>query len=214
MNNRIHQERFIKFLILAVVSSVLFSSCSTTGKSKNPCTNIVECTNLATELTSKKYINNGEPIKGEVQNFGDVKWTKENADYLYGEALATAGYAREKTVDKDIYNLFAARDVRYSAGTTSYKATKTTNDEMAPANAADFVELVYKSENGTRVADISRNIRPFMSRYGRVIDVGSSSTLILRDTLKNVHSLLPMIRTFDVPLTKEEQSKKKEAPKK
>jgi general secretion pathway protein D len=197
-----------------VVSSVLFSSCSTTSKPKNPCTNIVECTNLATELTSKKYINVGEPLKGEVQNFGDVKWTKENADYLFGEALASTGYARETTIDKDIYNLINARDVRYSAGSISYAATKTTNDEMLPPNHADFVELVYKSENGDRVGDMARNLRPFMSRYGRIIDIRSSSTIILRDTSKTVQTLLPMIRRFDVPLTKEEMNSKKQAPKK
>jgi general secretion pathway protein D len=48
-------------------------------------------------------------------------------------------------------------------------------------------------------AEIARNFRPFMSRYGRIIDLKQTNTIIISDTGTNIHRLEKLIKFLDVP---------------
>lgn len=188
--------------------SVLFVSCAHEKKNPGQCGTIGECLRVASQLTGKSYLYDDMALKEKVGSVGAVTWDKENADLLIGELLSSAGYYR-LDMGKGVYKLMNARDARYLSGLKSFSATKETNDELPSPNAADPVELVYESKNGgQRVSDIARNLRPFMSRYGRVIDQRSGSLIIVRDTASAVHQLLPLIRKMDTPVTAEERKER------
>ena len=188
-----------------IIALLFVSACTHGGRNRNSCSSLQECSDLASRITSKSYIYTGRSLNGDVTNIGNVSWSKENADFLFGQILAGNGYARIKTNDPTIYQIIEARDIRYSAYLPSYSATKLDNDEMLTPNSADWGELIYKTSNGSmRVLEIARNIRPFLSRYGRVIDNRYSALIIVRDNLANLHQVLPLIRKMDVELTKKE----------
>jgi general secretion pathway protein D len=48
-------------------------------------------------------------------------------------------------------------------------------------------------------AEIARNFRPFMSRYGRIIDIKQTNTIIIADTGSNINRLAKMVKFLDVP---------------
>lgn len=148
-------------------------SCSTTKNRHAGCGNLKECLDLASDLTGASYIYVGKErdLSDALTTIGKVNWSQENANSLIGEVLAKSGFARVKAPNKNSYYIVTGRDIRYESNLVSYSATKDKNDELPPPNAADWIELVYKSENGPDVtSSISRNLRPFLSRYGRVID--------------------------------------------
>lgn len=182
----------------------LVSSCAHEKKDSGQCSTLGECLKLSSSLTGNSYLFDEMKLNEKVGSIGKVTWDKENADLLIGELLASAGYYR-LDMGKKVYKLINAIDVRYTAGIKSFSATKETNDPLPTANAADPVELVYHSKNGPqRPSEIARNLRPFMSRYGRVIDERSGGLIIVRDTASNLHQLLPLIRRLDTPFTAQE----------
>lgn len=189
------------------ISFLIFSSCSQLKKNNDSCYSLSECSNLATKLTQKSYILTNQDFSGKVTNIGNVKWTKENADFLFGQILSGNGYARILTADNNIYQIIPVKDVRYAGNIPSYTASKHSNDKMILPNSADWGELIYKTVDGVSL-EIARNIRPLLSRYGRVIDSSSGSVLIIRDNLSNLHQLLPVIRKMDVIPSKAELEKR------
>ena len=48
---------------------------------------------------------------------------------------------------------------------------------------------------------VARNLRPYMSRYGRVIDFSDARTLIVNDTSDNIHRVKKTIEFMDVEAT-------------
>lgn len=165
------------------------------------CTRVRECLDIASKLTGKMYFFTNMKLDEKIDRSMSDTWTKENADYFIGEILSDTGYFRLHTPKENTYKLIYARDIRYESNVHSYNATMETNDPLPPANSAEPAELVYKSKNLHRVGEMARNLRPFVSRYGRVIDVTASQLLILRDTTTAIHQLLPLIRKMDVPMS-------------
>lgn len=47
--------------------------------------------------------------------------------------------------------------------------------------------------------DISRNLRPFMGRYGRIIDESNGQSLVIQDSALNIHRVYQIIKTLDTP---------------
>ncbi len=168
------------------------------------CKTVNECLNLSAKLTGKKYIFEKKSVQGEIATAGDLTWTAENADALLGEVLAESGYALEKVQGTDVFKVFNARDMRYNVQ-PSLEASLKSNDELPSANPAFWVSLTYTSKNEGRVSEMARNLRPFMSRYARVIDVRDSNLLIIQENAKSVVRLLEIVRKMDVPLTSEEK---------
>lgn len=195
----------IKFCALMFIH-ILLIGCSQMKVVKTDCDEINKCVELASSITGKKYIYGGESLNGPIKTYGKVTWTKENADDFVGEMLHGTGYARVQMKDKDTYQIINARDIRYTAHLPSFFANKNTNDALLPANSGDWGELIYKTitTKVNRSSDIARNLRPFMSRYGRVIDDPMSGVIIIRDNLANIHQMLPIIRKLDNPVTQEE----------
>jgi general secretion pathway protein D len=131
-----------------------------------------------------------EDVKGKIDLYG-VKEIKEKDLDLYISAVAAeAGYTIIKTESLNQIEVINARDIRYK----STKVYKNIEDVPKDYNHAMFVRKL----DFVAASDVSRNFRPFMSRYGRIIDEARSNSIILSDTGKNIHRMTKLIDLLDV----------------
>jgi type II secretory pathway component GspD/PulD (secretin) len=189
----------LKHTPLALALLFCVTACATPEKKNRSCRLVRECVELAAELTGKKYMAGKGELQGEIQNLGEVVWTGENADQLLSEVLGNADYYRVLVAETGVYYILPAKDIRFEGRLKSFAASLDSGDELPPASRADYAELVYTVKHDPKMASaIAPNLRPFISRYGRVIDIPASGAIIVRDNLQILHGLLPLIRKMDV----------------
>lgn len=165
------------------------------------CKKMFDCIETVSKLTGVKYLYSPGDLGKETILFNDgIKLTKENADILLSEALHLAGYTRVPSQVPGVMKIINARDIRYSGDVPKFHASKTITPEIPMG--ADYIQLIYQGVPGGEVAEIARNMRPFLSRYGRVIDFQNSQTLIIADTASMLKSFLPILQEVDRPMTK------------
>lgn len=163
------------------------------------CTDIRQCTTMVSKITGDAYILDKD-VKGKLQQVGDIELTKENADYYLSYFLNMAGYTRVKIDDKS-WSIINARDVRYMpTQTLSY------GKDTIP-KTYDHQMVKIKLKNPYAAPEISRNFRPFMSRYGRIIDIKDPGMLLIHDTGVNIHRLISIVEDIDRDITPEERKK-------
>ena len=166
------------------------------------CKDIRSCVELVSKMTGDKYILDKD-VKGEVDVSKNFEVNEKNAELFLSEALYLSGYTRVPFDDKT-WTIINSRDVRYHP-MKNYIYGK---DEI-PQNY-DHVSVVIKLKNPHIASEISRNFRPFMSRYGRIIDIKKPGIIIIADTAKNAHRLIDMVNLIDKEPTKEEIAAHKE----
>ncbi|HLE12759.1 MAG: hypothetical protein A2504_09595 [Bdellovibrionales bacterium RIFOXYD12_FULL_39_22] len=94
---------------------------------------------------------------------------------------------------KGDYELIEARYIRYK-----YLPVYQDKDEIPDSH--DYVRYIYKLKY-IETAELARNVRPFVSRYGRVIDIDSAKQIIISDVAKNVKRIIKIYETLDTPET-------------
>lgn len=164
---------------------------------KKTCTKLETCVNLAAKLTKKNYLY-GKKLKGNINASANFKFTKKNADKLISLILNENGYTRIPLEDNKGFRVVNARDVRY---TPTRLYSKKDIDQM-PLNF-DYVmfSIKLKSIDSTQV---TRSFRPFMSRYGRIIDIKQTNTIIIQDTAQNIRRMIKLVKLIDLPRTSEQ----------
>jgi hypothetical protein len=186
----------MRYLLACILSASTFA-----GES---CSKLIDCIDLASKLTGKHYIYSAGDINAEVKATPGLNWNKDNADGLLSEVLHLSGYVRLPIpAAQNTYSIINGRDIRYGGSLPRFNVTREGGDSLPTLILSDFAELHYQSKHGRRVGEIARNLRPFLSRYGRVIDT-SSGILIVIDTMTNLERAIGIIRKADVPLTKQE----------
>lgn len=193
---------------------ILLSSPVLAKESKNKarrCENLNKCVQLVSQLTGKQYLVGGE-LKGKIQTSKNLLLTKENADTLFSHILHENGYTRVPIKGQGVFRIINARDVRYTP-TPHYYATKTTFPEMP--DTADYHMLTYtfSAADFGITTEVTRSLRPFMSRYGRIIDIKSQKKIVLQDTAINIKRLYKIIRDLDVKPNSEMQEKRERSQK-
>lgn len=116
----------------------------------------------------------------------NTKVTKGELKKIFFESLDSLGYTSSD--DSDILFLFSTRDIRYLP-------TKMYVDQSFPKDAS-YSTVLYRLKYPLS-AEITRNLRPFLSRYGRVVDLSDAKTLILNDRGDNVERILQTIASLD-----------------
>lgn len=182
----------MKYLILT--SLILFSINSQAAS----CKKLQQCVDTVAQMTNTHYIT-FEPLKGEVLLPKSFKIEKDTADDFLSEVLHANGYTRLKMASKNSYKIVNARDVRYMANQRILISGK----DQIPTNH-DYMMVKIQLKNKYMTSEITRNFRPFMSRYGRIIDLKNSGTLLVNETGKNVHRLLQLLDGLDKAPSKEE----------
>jgi general secretion pathway protein D len=116
----------------------------------------------------------------------NTKTTTEEFKKLFYESISSQGYTPIE--DNNILFLVNTRDVRYLP-------SKVYTDRSFPADAS-YSTIVYQLKYPLS-SEIARNMRPFMSRYGRVIDLSDARTIIIHDRGDNTARLLDTIANLD-----------------
>lgn len=190
-------------LIALSLSLILFSFNSFAA---NDCAELNKCVESVSKLTGKKYIYDGK-LKGELKTSSNFELTAENADNLFSTILNLNGYSRVPTAVKDTFKIIESRDIRYESLPTVNADMKTT--PVFP-QTEDYILLAYKFTNSKQgqTREAANSSRVFMSRYGRIIEIGD--TVTLQEMASKMPQLLELIRRADRVYTKEEMAMKKE----
>lgn len=152
-----------------------------------PETDILDLTRHMQQLTGINLILDKD-VKGKVSITAPTAITVGDAWKAYLAALNMAGYTLVKS--GAFYKVMNARDVRY-VPTTIYTGSYT------PDTEAHIMKII--ALKNVDAGEISRNFRPFMSRYGRIIDIKQTNTIIISDTGSNIARLETLIKFLDVP---------------
>ena len=152
-----------------------------------PDTDILELTKHMQDLTGINLILDKD-VKGKVSISAPTPITVGDAWKAYLAALNMAGYTLVKA--GAFYKIINARDVRYVP-------TKIYTGGYTPDTEAHIMKVMTLRH--VDAAEISRNFRPFMSRYGRIIDLKQTNTVIISDTGSNIARLVTLIKFLDVP---------------
>lgn len=190
------QMKLKNFLI--ILSIIFFSSQART----ETCTEIKDCIELVSKLTGDKYLLDKD-IKGKLNHTKNFSIKKENADQFISHALHISGFTR-LPFDKDTWTVLPQRDVRYQA------LKNYIHGEDKIPNNDDFINVVIKLKNRFLAGDISRSFRPFMSRYGRIVDLKDPGLLVISDTAKNSNRLIEMVALIDREPTEQDEKKAKD----
>ena len=160
---------------------------------KNECSTLDKCAEAVSRITNKQYLYPNK-WKGKVQGTKGIILTAESADNLYSQILHENGYTRILLDDKKTYRIINARDVRYTPVPQA-----TSNFDSAPVlpNNADYHMMTYQMRYSLASSVITRSLRPFMSRYGRIIDNKINGTLVVQDTATNLKRLYGLMKQMD-----------------
>lgn len=108
-------------------------------------------------------------------------------------------FARLRLNEKNSFRIIPTREVRYEA------VPMKENLNEIPKNH-DHYMYTTKIKH-VNAEDIGRNFRPFMTKYGRLMEIRKGNKIIISDTGINIHRLAKLITQLDKPLSKEEKKK-------
>lgn len=122
---------------------------------------------------------------------GKRSMSKENMENYLSVVLYHVDGSVVRTSDTKFLNIIQARDTRYVT-------LPTYNDvESVPRNY-NHVQLSYRLQH-IQAAELTRNLRPFLSRYGRIIDDNYSNSIHLTEMAGNIHRLMAIVKFLDTP---------------
>ncbi len=160
--------------------------------------NLREWVNEIGRITNKKYVYTF-PLEGEVNISDNIVIEKENGDKFISYLLFQNNYTRI-LLHENTYSIIKSRDVRYNP--IPEVVASATNPPNLSDNY-DYQSMVYTTRSSLFTSPISRALRPWMSRYGRILDTPDAKKLIIQDTAINLKRIYGYIKELDVELTKE-----------
>jgi general secretion pathway protein D len=191
-----------KIIILQLLSlSFLLSLTARAATLGTACGELEKCVESVGKLTGKKYFYT-QKLKGGAHSTSNLELTPDNADRLLSHVLNQAGYTRIKRDDLGGFTIINARDVRYNPVPQVSKLADL-------PDVSDYYMFDYKVKHAENTNQISRSLRPFMSRYGRIIAVKYPGKLIIQDTAINLRRLVKLIDRMDVKLSKSARNRLK-----
>lgn len=183
---------------IIVIALVLMSVKTFGFEFDEECNDVKKCIKKVSSYTGVKYIY-PKDLKKSATSFTGLKVTKENIEEIFSEFLATNNLARVK-INETTYKIIPARDIRYNF-TENVEASFKKAPKFPKTN--DFYSMTYRLKSPHMGASVSRSLRPFMSRYGRVIDIKGSQKIIVQDRKRQLLKIYNLIREADILPTKE-----------
>lgn len=152
-----------------------------------PNVSILDLTKHMQKLTGLNLILDKD-IKGKISISSPTPITIGDAWKAYLQALSINGYSLVKS--GAYYTIVNNRDIRYSP-TTMYTGTYTPNTENY---VMQIIPLKYVNSR-----EVANSFRPFMSRYGRIIEIKQTNTVIVQETGTHINRLMKLIKFIDIP---------------
>ncbi|OIQ17965.1 MAG: type II secretion system protein GspD [Bacteriovorax sp. MedPE-SWde] len=152
-----------------------------------PNTSLQDLTKHMQKLTGLNLIIDKD-LKGKISISAPTAITVGDAWKAFLAALNMNGLTMVKS--GAFYKIVQARDIRYIP-------TKIYTGNYVPETENYLMKIIaLKNINST---EVSRSFRPFMSRYGRIIEIKQTNTIIIQDTGSNINRLMRLIKFIDVP---------------
>lgn len=152
-----------------------------------PNVSILDLTKHMQKLTGLNLILDKD-IKGKISISSPTPITIGDAWKAYLQALSINGYSLVKS--GAFYTIVNNRDIRYSP-TTMYTGTFTPNTENY------VMQIIPLKHVNSR--EVANSFRPFMSRYGRIIEIKQTNTVIVQETGTHINRLMKLIKFIDIP---------------
>jgi general secretion pathway protein D len=152
-----------------------------------PDTSLTDLTKQMQKLTGINLILDKE-VKGKVSILAPSPITVGDAWKAYLTALEMNGLTLVQS--GSFWKVVSTRDIRYTP-------TKIYTGNYTP-NTDNYVMRIIPLKN-IDSSDVMRSFRPFMSRYGRILDIKQTNTLIVQDTGSNINRLVRLVKFIDVP---------------
>lgn len=166
------------------------------------CTDLGKCVEYVSKLTGKKYMYDKE-FKGGLQTSSNMQITAENADMLFTSIMEINGYGRVPTGVKDTYKIVALRDIRYES-IPMIKVDASTPPSITQNSDYYMMSYQFKNYKQNQLRSAANSLRPFMSRYARIIEVKATGTLIIQESAAKLLQDYEMMKANDRELTKAE----------
>ena len=147
-----------------------------------------ELTKQMQKLTGIKLILDGKGLKGKITILSPTAITVGDAWKSYLTALEINGYTLVPS--GKFYKIVSTRDIRYTP-------TKIYTGNYTP-DTDNYVMRILPLKN-IDSTEVTRSFRPFMTRFGRIIDIKQTNTIIVQDTGSNINRLVRLIKFIDVP---------------
>ncbi|WP_127717994.1 hypothetical protein [Halobacteriovorax sp. HLS] len=120
-------------------------------------------------------------------------------DRIISSVLFDHGYSRIKE-DEGLYRIVRSRDLRYN--TVPLVEVSKDKAPQLPSNH-DYFMMEYKLDHPSSSRIISKNLRPFLSRYGRVIAPDGVNRILVQDSANNLNRIYQLITHLDQEIDKE-----------
>lgn len=114
---------------------------------------------------------------------------KHLESYL-SHVLQENGYFKVSLVGSRTLNILPARDVRY-------RTMPTYTDPKQIPDSYDYVVYMHQLKH-VEAANIARNMRPLIGRYGRIID-HTADGIVIADSAKNIKRVIEIMKALDTP---------------
>ncbi len=147
-----------------------------------------ELTKQMQKLTGINLILDGKGLKGKISILAPQPITVGDAWKAYITALEINGFTLVGS--GKFYKIVSTRDIRYTP-------TKIYTGNYTP-DTDNYVMRILPLKN-IDSTEVTRSFRPFMTRFGRIIDIKQTNTIIVQDTGSNINRLVRLIKFIDVP---------------
>ncbi len=125
----------------------------------------------------------------QVMTVGPKNIDKASLELYISTMLSQSGFGMRILPETRTLSVFNSRDVRYII-TSSY------SDLSKVPDTYEHIQFMYELKH-IQSAELARNLRPFIGRYGRIID--HTNSILLADTGKNVRRVMKIIQELDSP---------------
>ncbi len=187
----------MKFLMTFLIFLAVQTSFAAT------CRKLSECVDLGSQLTGQKIIYDKKILPLTYELNQALEMNKENVSQALSEALNIFGLAKIPTQLPNTARIIEAREIRFHSDLPNFEASKKVVPKI-PDNQ-DPVMMTYKGVQGVDMEMVAENVKPLLSRYGRV-QAMRDGTIVVMDLATHVNKVFALIQKQDFPLTSEEKA--------
>lgn len=175
----------------------------------NECLELNKCIEYVSKLTGKKYIYDAKEVKGGFQATSNTQINDKNADNLFTYILEINGYTRVPTNENNTYLIVPTSDIRYQP-TPTISVDSSNPPTILPNYDYYMMKFKFKNYKQGQMREASNSMRPFMSRYGRIIELKIAGVIAIQENAAQLVRAYEIIKSFDRILSKEEIQEQKE----
>lgn len=182
----------MKTVLLMILSMSAFANLSFDGSQLKISQNKAALKELAKVYANYKKLNLVIPpnfSNSNIEIYGKNTVKAEELEKFISNIYFEQGYTF--LIRDNLLQVINSRDIRYKSVPMYNKITQVPRTY----NVVQFT--LATSHIPSR--DISRNLRPFMGRYGRIIDESNGQSLVIQDSALNIHRIYKVIKTLDTP---------------